>query len=603
MRANELAKRLANRVEDVCRELLPNGKRDGHEWRVGSIAGEAGKSMGVHLTGEKAGVWLDGESGDKGDLIGLWMATRNMDLRAACTEAAEFLGINEAKLENQQRRVYAKPTREGVTMLSPDHARWLTDTRKLPAESIAAYKLASRGDRLMFPYLIGDELIFAKYRKLPKQFSADADCEPVLFGWQAISPRARAIVLTEGELDAIAFHAYGFPALSVPTGAGGHGWIEREYERLDAFDTIYLSMDMDAAGQKHIATLCERLGRERTKVVTLPRKDANACLIEGVTRETIICALRDARTMDPAELRAAVEFEDEVIAEFDRVDDGMTLPWRKGETLLLRDSEVSVWAGVNGHGKSELVGQVVAYQAFRCGVRSCVASFELTAARWLKRMYRQVAGIQNPTKPFLRHISARSRDLLWVFNERGTAKAQRLLDVFRYARKRYGVKLFVIDNFAKLGIAEDDYSEQKKFVDDLTDFANDTGAHVMLVVHMRKGEDENRPAGKMSVKGTGAITDMVDTVLEVWRNKPREEAKRKAAQAAQLGAPSELPEKFRDQPDTMLICHKQRNGECEPKIGLYFNPSAHQFLAKEHYQPRAMVEISLLDAEAARLSA
>lgn len=597
MRATDLAKLLAAQIDGVVRELLPNGKREGHEWRVGSVAGEVGRSMGVHLTGEKAGVWLDGESGQAGDLIGLWMAVRNLSLRDACREAAEYLGIRDERVE-APRRSYARPTRDGVSRLSAEHLRWLTDERKLPRESIDAYHLASRGDRLMFPYLAEGELIFAKYRKLPKQFSTDADCEPILFGWQAIAPRARAVAITEGELDAIALHAYGFPALSVPTGAGGHGWVEREFDRLAAYDTVYLSMDMDAAGQKHVAALCDRLGRERTKVVLLPRKDANACLIDGVPRDQIIAAMRDAKTLDPSELRTAYEFEDEVIAEFSRKDSGLSLPWRKGDQILLRDGEVSLWAGVNGHGKSEIIGQIVAYQATG-GTRCCVASLEFAAARWLRRMYRQIAAIANPTTPYVRHISACMREALWVFDVAGTAKAKRILEVFAYARKRYQIRLFVIDNLSKCGFDEDDYNGQKSFVDSLTDFARTSGAHVCVVAHMRKGEDENRPAGKMSIKGTGAITDMVDTVVEVWRNKPREEAIRKAKAAAQeVNAAYELPDKFARQPDTMLICHKQRNGECEPKIGLYFSSSAHQFLAKEHYQPRQMLKFSAVDVAA-----
>jgi twinkle protein len=599
MRANDLARLLAAKVDTVVTHLLPNGKREGHEWRCGSVDGEAGRSLGVHLTGEKAGVWLDGASSQSGDLIGLWMATKNVDLRQACVEAMEFLGIREDRVE-QPKRTWKKPTRDGVQGLSKEHERWLTLDRALPIESVQAYKLASRGERLMFPYLVGDDLVFAKYRKLPKQFSADAECEPILFGWQAIWGRARAIVITEGELDAISFHAYGFPALSVPTGAGGHGWIEREFDRLEAFDTIYLSMDMDAAGEKAIAVLCERLGRERTKIVKLPRKDCNACLMDGVTRDDIVEAMRTARTQDPSELRSAADFEDAVVEAFSQRDHGLSLPWRNGDQILLREGEVSLWAGVNGHGKTEVIGQVAAWNATRQQTRTCIASMEMAPARLLRRMYRQIASIPNPTETYVRHISRSLRESLWIFDVTGTAKAKRLLEVFRYARKRYQIEFFVIDNLAKCGIDEDDYSGQKQFIDELGDFARETNTHVALLAHMKKGEDENRPAGKMSVKGTGAITDMVDTVIEIWRNKPREEARRRAeAEARSTNAPVEMADKFKDQPDTMLICHKQRNGECEPRIKLYFNLSAHQFLSKEHYQARPMLSMATIESAAA----
>src|SRR6185437_7302384 len=450
MRASEIAGRLAMQVEPVCRYLLPNGRRLGNEWRVGGVDGEAGKSMGVHLGADKPGVWMDGATGQAGDLIGLWMAARNLSLKDACREACEFLGIRDDRPEHHPKP-YRKPDRGGVTRLSVEHLEWLLDVRKLPIETVEKYKLASRGDRLMFPYLRGEELVFAKYRKLPKQFSAEGDCEPILFGWQAIPANARAVILSEGELDACAWHAYGYPALSVPTGANGHKWIEGEFAALEPFDTIYLSFDMDEAGQRSIGELVERLGRERCKVVALPHKDANECLMREVSRDSMTMALRDARTQDPSELRNASDFEDAVIAELSRVDDGIRLPWKKThDSLMLRPGECSVLAGVNGHGKTIMVSQFIAHASMHA-TRFCVASMEWRTPLWLLRMARRVAGIATPSQAYLREIMRATRETLWVFDVQGASKASRILEVFQYARKRYRIEWFVIDNLAKCG--------------------------------------------------------------------------------------------------------------------------------------------------------
>lgn len=594
MRACEINELLARRVEAVAAHLLPNGKREGHEWRVGGIGGEAGKSMGVHLGQGKPGVWMDGDTGESGDLIGLWMAVRGVDLRQACSEALEYLGIREDRdrpMHHPKR--YRKPDKQGVHALSHEHAAWLRDVRKLPDTSVAAYRLASRGDRLMFPYLRDGKLVFAKYRRLPKQFSAEADCEPILFGWQAIAKDARAVVICEGELDCIAWHAYGFPALSVPTGAGAHGWIEGEFDRLSVFDTIYLSMDMDAAGQASIDELTERLGRERTKVVQLPVKDANDCLMQDVPRETVIAALRDARTQDPSELRNASEFADDVWAEFNRVDEGMLLPWKKThDSVKLRPGELSVWAGVNGHGKSAVIGHVTAELATH-GYRCCVASMEWRTPVWLMRMQRQIGGIAKPSEAYSRHITESLRETLWTFDVAGSSKASRILDVFAYARRRYRIEFFVIDNLTKCGFADDDYAGQKKFVEALADFARVNDCHVAIVAHMRKGESEDKPAGKMSVKGSGGITDMASTVIEVWRNKARERA---ISDANFTGEP--LAERY--QPDgpcgagTLLWVHKQNATGEEPMVRLWFDSDSTQFLARESHRPRPMLPFSVL---------
>src|SRR3546814_19459655 len=93
--------------------------------------------MGVHMTGNKAGVWLDGETGQSGDLIGLWMAVKGVSLRDACTEAMEYLGIREDRLDPPPRKSYAKPTRSGVSKLSAEHRHWLVNVRKLAPERSA----------------------------------------------------------------------------------------------------------------------------------------------------------------------------------------------------------------------------------------------------------------------------------------------------------------------------------------------------------------------------------------------------------------------------------------------------------------------------------
>jgi len=72
---DEIAQKLADRIEDLAPRLLPNGFRDpppkGPEWRCGSIHGEKGRSLAVRLKGPRAGVWADFSSGDRGDALDL----------------------------------------------------------------------------------------------------------------------------------------------------------------------------------------------------------------------------------------------------------------------------------------------------------------------------------------------------------------------------------------------------------------------------------------------------------------------------------------------------------------------------------------------------
>ena len=93
--AGHISRLLAGRVGELVRELLPHGQRDGREWRVGSIAGEKGKSLAVHLTGARSGIWADFSSGERGDALDLVAATLYRgDRRQALTWSRRWLGLD-----------------------------------------------------------------------------------------------------------------------------------------------------------------------------------------------------------------------------------------------------------------------------------------------------------------------------------------------------------------------------------------------------------------------------------------------------------------------------------------------------------------------------
>jgi twinkle protein len=236
--------------------------------------------------------------------------------------------------------------------------------------------------------------------------------------------------------------------------------------------------------------------------------------------------------------------------------------------LLLRPAELSIWTGINGHGKSQMLGQVL-LGAMEQGARVCIASLEIKPKRLLYRLVRQATGTAVPSREYIRQVHHWLDGRLWLFDVTGSAKGERIIEVFRYARKRYGITHFVIDSLMKTGIAEDDYREQKAFVENLCDFKNEFDCHVHLVAHARKGEDESRAPNKLDVKGTGAITDLADNVFSVWRNKRKEAGKADA-----------------DAPDGVLYCDKSRNGEWEGLVHPWFDKESFQYFGRSDQRPR-----------------
>lgn len=237
-----------------------------------------------------------------------------------------------------------------------------------------------------------------------------------------------------------------------------------------------------------------------------------------------------------------------------------TMLWQKTrQKVKFRPGEVSIWAGVNGHGKSMFLSQVtldLCYQAERV----MVASFEMNPVKQMHRMSRQAYGGREPAIVFLNNFARWTDDRLWIYDHVGSVEWKKLIAVMRYACKEFGITHFVIDSLMKCVKGEDDYNAQKDFVNELCAFAQSHNVHVHLVHHVRKGESEHKTPGKFDIKGAGAITDQVDNVFIVWRNKKAEQDKDSA------------------EPTAMLACEKQRNGEFEGKFGFWFDVESQQYL-------------------------
>ncbi|WP_136661643.1 toprim domain-containing protein [Nitratireductor sp. XY-223] len=92
-RAADLARRLGEQAEAVCRHYLPNGRRQGRYWTCGDVTGTPGRSLYVRLSGERAGKFCDAADGTHGDLLDLIALNRGLDFRAALDEARGFLSL------------------------------------------------------------------------------------------------------------------------------------------------------------------------------------------------------------------------------------------------------------------------------------------------------------------------------------------------------------------------------------------------------------------------------------------------------------------------------------------------------------------------------
>jgi len=272
-------------------------------------------------------------------------------------------------------------------------------------------------------------------------------------------------------------------------------------------------------------------------------------------------------TEPQAKVRPAYEYLDSVMFAISPArDDTYTarLPFAK-TYVDFRPAEVTIWAGENGSGKSMLQGQVIA--GFSEHEPCCIASFEMKPSRTLARIARQALNNKEPTRAQVDTYFRRLSSTLWLYDQHGDVHPDRLMAVIKYCADVLKCKHIAIDSMMKCVQGEDDYNGQKRFVNLLTIAAKDYNTHIHLVAHMRKndqGMEFKRPS-KGDIKGTGAITDLADNVLILWRNRKKE-------RDIEANKPIDPEE-----PDVVLICDKQRNGEWEGSTKLYFDKQTFRY--------------------------
>ena len=282
----------------------------------------------------------------------------------------------------------------------------------------------------------------------------------------------------------------------------------------------------------------------------------------------------DEQSVDAAKVKPASSWAQAVVDRFH--GPGAATNWtptgftKNAGKFDIRPGEVTIWAGVNGHGKTTHLSHVMLNLMY-AGQRVCMASLEMKPAETMAKMCRQAAGTGSPAIGYIRDFHRWTDGRLWIYDHVGRVAAQRMLGVATYVRKELGMDQLVIDSLMKCGLGTDDYTAQRDFVDGLCAIARDTGLHIHLVCHMRKGENERMAPGKFDVKGAGEVTDLVDNLLIVWKNLRKD---------ANDGDESEDKT-----PDAYVRIAKQRHHPWEGSFAYWFDRDSQQFLEAEWARP------------------
>jgi twinkle protein len=422
---------------------------------------------------------------------------------------------------------------------------------------------------------------------------------------------ARHLLICEGEKDALTWASYGCHEwsvlpVSVPFGAKWKGqdkgrpspnreWLDRCWQWMQGFETVFVAMDSDDAGKRAAADIITEIGARRCRLVELPKnsadkpyKDANDCLLAGVPAAEMHYALDNAMDFAPEKVVPATEFETAFMEEWfeHHLEPGLLLPF--GFPWRIRMGELTVWTGIEKSGKTTLLSFCL-MALIAQGERVFAASYEVKPVKTLKKYSRQAFGGLLYDKRIVDRAIADGGDALdnyqasargnaketfdwlaknlWLYNHVGIGDWRQLLDDMRWARRRYGITQFVIDNFMRLGIAKDDYAQQADAITAFASLAMDLGIHIHVVVHQNKSEGRKGDSGgKRSVSGAFEIIANAHNIVEVIRDEKKGQQVKELWQKKDIGLISDT--QFANDkgaldnvPDGKFVLHAQRDGE------------------------------------------
>ncbi|MER9558168.1 toprim domain-containing protein [Mesorhizobium sp. M0323] len=289
--ASELARRLGDHAEAVCREYLSNGHRSGNYWMVGDVRNTRGRSMHVRLKANAkgpAGRWVDEATSEFGDLLDVIRESCGLvDFRDVADEARRFLSVPlpPPHAPGAQRQPAAAPG-------SPDAARRLFAMSQPIAGTLAERYLAGRGILLsaheralrFHPGCYYRDLVTGETRTLPALIAAVTSLDGQITGlqrtWLDPSGQGKAQLADPrrslGDLLGNGIWLGHQPGATVPVMAAGEG-----FETMASLRTVVPVLPVAAAtSANHLAGLTFPPGCRRLYIAA----DADSAGRHGIER-------------------------------------------------------------------------------------------------------------------------------------------------------------------------------------------------------------------------------------------------------------------------------------------------------------------------------
>ena len=401
-------------------------------------------------------------------------------------------------------------------------------------------KLCTETRSHYYPYTKKGNVVAYKERKEPKAFVTHGDFKNTeLFG-QAVATRSKMLVITEGELDALAvsqaykdkYNKY-YPVVSIPSASGTKSILEQR-EWINQYETVILLFDNDEAGQKAVETAAKIIGAGKVKIGQLREKDPCDEYIKNGA-DTLINAIWNARTWSPA----GIVMGEAIWDQFKARQDIESIPYPSclnglNEKLKgIRHGEITLFTSGTGSGKSTVIKEIILdlldKTDDKVGLISLEESVGDTAEKFISMaLSRSILGDNSISEEELRNGFDKvfSDERLILLDHQGSVGDSSLIDKIEYMAL-CGCKYLVLDHIT---IAVSEGSEGlsgneavDKIMSDLLKVVKKHNVWLGLISHLRKASggtsfEEGKIASIDDIKGSGSIKQISFDIIAFARN-------------------------------------------------------------------------------------
>lgn len=561
------------------------------------------------------------------DIIDAYMKGQNATFTEAVQKLFELADITYSFGEHKVRTKHQYRYPKAVECTDKSKVYAYLATRKLSPET-ADYLNIQQDEQgnIVFNYEdTNDTLCMVKYRPARKVkkgenknwCQAGADTTPLLFNMNRINP-SQPLVIATGELDCASLVEAGIQnAVSVPLGDQNFAWIEECFDWLEQFSEIVVCHDNDDSGNKFVKEVVPRLGSWRCKIANCPEyycdlekktkrhiKDVNEVLYWFGPQRIVDMIASAADTPVPSLVDLA-DVEEKDLSALDGIETGL-IELDK-QLMKLYYGTFNILSGTPGSGKTSWLYQLIC-NTLDQGLGAWVFSRELPdymTKNWINFLF---AGPRNVnqytagngavyyrvTQAAKQAIDEAYRGKCFLYRDDYDNDVEALQTSMTDAARKYGCKLFIIDNLMTVNLHADDsnkYDKQTEFVNWLIQFSARFNVCTILVCHPRKLQFGQEDLEMYDVAGSSNLVNLAHRGFGLKRITKKDKEGRRNRKGDDWEVP---PCPF----DVKLTVLKDRmRGRANYELGMYYDEKSRRFYSNpEEYDRKYSWDTKAYDA-------